>query len=80
MSILHRTYRVTHLRVIYLLSTRQGVREEETGIVSETTKKSFREKNRKVSVKPKSCFGVNHRAKKVSARACNFLEGAENVL
>ena len=37
MSILHRTYRVTRLRVIYLLNTRQGVREKVTGKVSETT-------------------------------------------
>jgi hypothetical protein len=31
-------------------------------------------------LKPKSCFRVNHRAKKVSAYAWNFLEGAGNVL
>src|SRR3989337_1485947 len=43
MSILHRTYRVTRLRVIYLLNTRQGVWEK----VSE---KSFR-RQRKSSEK-----------------------------
>lgn len=49
MSILHRTYRVTRLRVIYLLNSRQGVWEIVTGIVSETTEK-FRREHRK-------CFG-----------------------
>ena len=38
MSILHRTYRVTRLRVIYLLNTRQGVWEKITEKVSDTEK------------------------------------------
>ena len=40
MSILHRTYRVTRLRVIYLLNTRQGVREKITEKVSDAGKVS----------------------------------------
>ena len=79
MSILHRTYRVTHLRVIYLLSTRQGVREKVTEKVSETPKMFWRE-NRKCFWNTENCFGVNHQAKKVSARVRKFLEGAGNVL
>ena len=38
MAILHRTYRVTRLRVIYLLNTRQGVWEKITEKVSDTEK------------------------------------------
>lgn len=46
MSILHRTYRVTHLRSFYLLSNRHGVREIVAEKVSETTV-DFRRENRK---------------------------------
>ena len=58
MSILHRTYRVTRLRVIYLLNTRQGVWEKITEKVSETTEEFRRENTERVSVKPKRCFGI----------------------
>src|SRR3990170_1205393 len=57
MSMLHRTYRVTHLRVIYLLNTRQGVREKVTGKVSETMEK-FRREHRKSFGKTKKLFRI----------------------
>src|SRR3989337_1371703 len=57
MSILHRTYRVTCLRVIYLLNTRQGVREKVTGKVSEKTEK-FRREHRKSFGKTKKLFRI----------------------
>ena len=80
MSILHQTYRVTHLRVIHLLRSRQGVWEKVTGKVSETTEKFRRENTRIVSVKLKSCFRVYHYVKLVSAQAWKFLEGTRIVL
>jgi hypothetical protein len=76
MSILHQTYGVTCLRVIDLLNSRQGVWEKVIGKVSETTKEFRRENTGRVLVKLKSCFRVNHWAKKVLARARNFLEVA----
>jgi hypothetical protein len=57
MSILHRTYRVIRLRVIYLLNTRQGVREKVTGKVSETTEK-FRREHRKSFGKTEKLFQI----------------------
>ena len=47
MSILHRTYRVTRLWVIYLLNTRQGVWEKITEKVSDTEKFRTAESYRK---------------------------------
>ena len=47
MSMLHRTYRVTRLRVIYLLNTRQGVWEKITEKVSDTEKFRTAEKFRR---------------------------------
>ena len=47
MSILHRTYRVTRLRVIYLLNTRQGVREKIIEKDSDTEKFRTAEKFRR---------------------------------
>ena len=56
MSILHRTYRVTRLRVIYLLNTRQGVWEKITEKVSDSGIVPQREVIGWVSVKPKKLF------------------------
>ena len=55
MSILHRTYRVTRLRVIYVLNTRQGVWEKITGKVSDETE-TFRRGYRNSSGKTEKLF------------------------
>ena len=66
MSMLHRTYRVTRLRIIYLLNTRQGVWEKITEKVSDTEKfrtaEKFRGERSPVEFRwnRKSCFGVCH--------------------
>ena len=57
MSILHRTYRVTRLRVIYLLNTRQGVWEKFAKKVSETTEEFQRENSEIVSSNRKVVSG-----------------------
>jgi len=55
MSILHRTYRVTRLRVIYLLNTRQGVWEKITEKVSDETE-TFRREYRNSPGKTEKLF------------------------
>ena len=55
MSILHRTYRVTRLRVIYLLNTRRGVWEKITEKVSDETE-TFRRGYRNSSGKTEKLF------------------------
>ena len=55
MSILHQTYRVTCLRVIYLLNTRQGVWEKITGKVLDETE-TFRRGHRNSSGKTEKLF------------------------
>ena len=55
MSILHRTYRVTRLRVIYLLNTRQGVWEKFIEKVLESTER-FRREHWNSSGKTKKLF------------------------
>ena len=55
MSILHRTYRVTRLRVIYLLNTRWGVWEKITEKVSDETE-TFRREHRNSSGETEKLF------------------------
>ena len=58
MSILHRTYRVTRLRVIYLLNTRQGVWEKITEKVSDETETLRREHRNSFSETEKLFQGI----------------------
>ena len=77
MSILHRTYRVTCLRVIYLLNTRQGVREKFTKKVSDETE-MFRRGYRNSSGETEKLFQGIPLSQIGSGTCLEILQGCQN--
>ena len=79
MSILHRTYRVTRLRVIYLLNTRRGVWEKITEKVSDETE-TFRRGYRNSSDETEKLFQGIPLSQIGSGTRVEILEDARSVL
>src|SRR3990170_3386074 len=78
MSILHRTYRVTRLRVIYLLNTRQGIREKVTENVSETTEEFREREHRKSFGKTEKLFRNILLGQKGFRHCMEIIRGSQN--